>query len=597
MAELPKYRPLGVSIPSIPDVDFVSAGRAQGEVYRSLGKSLDVMVDYVYKRQVAQTKREAAKYAFENPVTAEQIQDAISQGRDIEEIVGDPDTIFGAVTTATAAQQLTTELEIRANKKIAEYSAAIKSGGLYSNEQITEMRRDLTSMIDAHSELIAGLDVTQALKYNAAANTSASTVYKSALEAQMAIDKAAKIAAADEFMRTLPSQMRNILTEKDADPKQVLGKVVALGRLANDVMIGTGDLVYAKAQSSAIQKVITDVQVSVLIDGAFEDSFADNDASRMSRVRKNDFGGRSDIFKVLPPAAQAAVRTGIREKIDARLKDGKIQEEILDRDSATSFSVLAESYRNSTDVEEQDRIIADMFEIARVTNNRIVNPTTINGLISAKRSAEKAEIEPTKNPQGVGKLKVEIYEEKIQNVSQLAARAIQLDVTVAEWSNLITTIEKNKDDDYKAGLKEINRAAKIYPGSNQAPTQKQIDKQINYEKKMEAEFLRRLTEWQSGGMVGPRPSYVDVAKEITKVAQESKFQKAIDNKFGSLKTDYPALSAYFTENKFGDLENILNDNNLLKEFGLTKKQINRLRANYLSDVDFINEQINSRDGL
>ena len=597
MAELPKYRPLGVSIPSIPDVDFVSAGRAQGEVYRSLGKSLDLMVDYVYKRQVAQTKREAAKYAFENPVTAEQIQDAISQGRDIEEIVGDPDTIFGAVTTATAAQQLTTELEIRANKKIAEYSAAIKSGGLYSNEQITGMRRDLTSMIDAHSELIAGVDVNQALKYNAAANTSASTVYKSALEAQMAIDKAVKTASADEFMRTLPSQMRDILTEKDADPKQALGKVVALGRLANDVMISTGNPVYAAAQSSAIQKMITDVQVSVLIDGAFEDSFANNDAARMSRVRKNDFGGRSDIFKILPPAAQAAVRTGIREKIDARLKDGKIQEEILDKDSATSFSVLAESYRNSTDVEEQDRIIADMFEIARVTNNRIVNPTTINGLISAKRSAEKAEIEPTKNPQGVGKLKVEIYEEKIQNVSQLAARAIELDVTVAEWSALITTIEKNKDDDYKAGLKEINRAAKIYPGSNQAPTQKQIDKQINYEKKMETEFSRRLTEWQDGGMVGPRPSYVDVAKEITKVAQESKFQKAIDNKFGSLKTDYPALSAYFTENKFGDLEDILNDTDLLKDFGLTKKQINRLRANYLLDSDFINEQINSRDGL
>ena len=195
MAELPKYRPLGVSIPSIPDVDFVSAGRAQGEVYRSIGKSLDKMVKYAYDKKVASTKREAAKYAFENPVTAEQIQDAISQGRDIEEIVGDPDTIFGAVTTATAAQQLTTELEIRANKKIAEYNAAIKSNGLYSNEQITEMRRDLTSMIDAHSELIAGVDPAQALKYNAAANTSASTVYKSALEAQMSINKAVKIAA------------------------------------------------------------------------------------------------------------------------------------------------------------------------------------------------------------------------------------------------------------------------------------------------------------------------------------------------------------------------------------------------------------------
>jgi len=597
MAELPKYRPLGVGIPSVPTVDFVATGAAQARNYDAIAKSLNSMSNYVYKKQVAQTKREAAKYAFENPVTAEQIQDAISQGRDIEEIVGDPDTIFGAVTTATAAQQLTTELEIIANKKMAQYSAAIESGGLYSNEQITKMRRDLASMIDAHSEIISGVDVNQALKYNAAANISASSVYKSALEAQIAVDKAVKRAGADEFMRTLPSQMRNILTKKDTDPKQAIGEMVALGRLANDYMISTGDLDYAGAQSSAIQKMITDVQVSVLIDGVFEDSFANNDALRMSRVRKNDFGGRSDLFNILPPAAQAAVRTGIRQKIDARLKDAQIQKEIFDKDSATSFSVLAERYRNSTDVKEQDRIIADMFEVARVTNNRVVNPTTINGLISSKRSAEKDKIEPTKNPQGVGKLKVEIYEEKIQNVSQLQARATELDVTVAEWSTLITTIEKNKDDDYKAGLKEINRAAKIYPGSNQAPTQKQIDKQINYEKKMEIEFSRRLTEWESGGMVGPRPSYVEVAKEITKVAQESKFQKAINNKFGSLKTDYPALSAYFTENKFGDLEDILSDTDLLKDFGLTKKQINRLRANYLSDFDFINEQINSRDGL
>ena len=597
MAELPKYRPLGVGIPSVPTVDFVATGAAQARALDAVTKGLNSMSDYVYKKQVAQTQREAAKYAFENPVTAEQIQDAISQGRDIEEIVGDPDTIFGAVTTATAAQQLTTELEIIANKKMAQYSAAIESGGLYSNEQITKMRRDLASMIDAHSEIISGVDVNQALKYNAAANISASSVYKSALEAQIAVDKAAKRAGADEFMRTLPSQMRNILTKKDTDPKQAIGEMVALGRLANDYMISTGNLDYAGAQSSAIQKMITDVQVSVLIDGVFEDSFANNDALRMSRVRKNDFGGRSDLFDILPPAAQAAVRTGIRQKIDARLKDAQIQEKIFDKDGATSFSVLAERYRNSTDVEEQDRIIADMFEVARVTNNRVVNPTTINGLISSKRSAEKDKIEPTKNPQGVGKLKVEIYEEKIQNVSQLQARATELDVTVAEWSTLITTIEKNKDDDYKAGLKEINRAAKIYPGSNQAPTQKQIDKQINYEKKMEIEFSRRLTEWESGGMVGPRPSYVEVAKEITKVAQESKFQKAINNKFGSLKTDYPALSAYFTENKFGDLEDILSDTDLLKDFGLTKKQINRLRANYLSDFDFINEQINSRDGL
>ena len=107
MAELPRYRPLGLAIPSVPTVDFTMAGRARARAGDAVAKGLDAMGDYVYKRQVAQTKREAAKYSFENPVTAEQIQDAIAQGRDLEEIVGDPDTVFGSITTATAAQQLT----------------------------------------------------------------------------------------------------------------------------------------------------------------------------------------------------------------------------------------------------------------------------------------------------------------------------------------------------------------------------------------------------------------------------------------------------------------------------------------------------------
>jgi ribosomal protein L9 len=597
MAKDLRYRPLGVGIPSVPTVDFVATGAAQARNYNAIAKSLDSMNEYLYKKQVKITEREAAQYAFENPVTAEQIQDAISQGRDIEEIVGDPDTVFGAVTSATIAQQLTTELEINASKKVAAYSAAIKSGGLYTNEQIGAMRADLTAMITGHSETIAAIDPNQALKYNAAANVSASSVYKSALEMKLSVEKAVKVAAAEEFLAGLPNEFADNLTSKDKDFKTALGDLEIMARKAKDVVISTGDLKYANRKFPEIEKMLKDVQVGVLIDAAFDESFADNDAKRISRVRKNDFGEKSELFNMLSPSVQATIRTGIRERIDARLKDDTIQEKILDDDSATSFSVLAEDFRNSTSAQEQERLIADMFEVARTTNNRVVNPTTINGLISAKRSAEKAQEEPTKNPIGVGTLKVEIYQDKIQTIPQLQARALQLDVTIEEWSGLITTIEKNKNDDYKLGLKEINRAAKIYPGSGQAPTQKQIDKQINYEKKMDTEFEAQLTEWEGGGMIGPRPSYVNIAKKITKDAQESKFQTAINNKFTSYKTDFPSLSAYFTEQKFEDLEDILNDTDLLKDFGLSKKQINRLRANYLVDVDFLNEQISGRDGL
>jgi len=77
MAELPKYRPLGVGIPSVPTVDFVATGAAKARAIDAVTKGLNSMTDYLYKKQVAQTQREAMQYAFENPVTAEQIEQAM----------------------------------------------------------------------------------------------------------------------------------------------------------------------------------------------------------------------------------------------------------------------------------------------------------------------------------------------------------------------------------------------------------------------------------------------------------------------------------------------------------------------------------------
>jgi hypothetical protein len=329
MAELPKYRPLGVSIPSIPDVDFVSAGRAQGEVYRSLGKSLDVMVDYVYKRKVAQTKREAAKYAFENPVTAEQIQDAISQGRDIEEIVGDPDTIFGAVTTATAAQQLTTELQIEANKKISSYSAMIKAG---QDIDISKMRNDLTDMISGHSELIAGIDPSQGLKYSATVNSSASTLYKSALENKLTIYQTQKIATADAVLAKKPAEFKSILQQKDADIESLLGQLTVAAVEAKDFAINTGSKAYGEKQSAEIEKMVSKAKIGTLLDHMKQ--------PRNARAAlAGDFGERySALYAVLNDDEKVALRKAYidqeketlslyeaQDRQDERIRNDKIE--------------------------------------------------------------------------------------------------------------------------------------------------------------------------------------------------------------------------------------------------------------------------------
>jgi len=581
MAELPKYRPLGVSIPSIPDVDFVSAGRAQGEVYRSIGKSLDKMVKYAYDKKVASTKREAAKYAFENPVTAEQIQDAISQGRDIEEIVGDPDTIFGAVTTATAAQQLTTELEIRANKKIAEYNAAIKSGGLYSNEQITEMRRDLTSMIDAHSELIAGVDPAQALKYNAAANTSASTVYKSALEAQMSINKAVKIAAADEFMETLPERAKDILTKKDADLESRLGELSVLARSANDVVISTGDLVYAKAQSSAIQKVITDVQVGVLTDHVIN---LPQD-KRLRALRSGDMGDLTPLYNMLDSKQQAEFRSGVRAELAARqTTDDQIEKDGL-KINKKSATVQALAFAEAPEGSQEERFALDGLEQIAIDSNG--DAISAQGILALKKAKTAAAAEETPNYVAEFRIKQMINAEQITTFDELQTEAAALGVGPKATLGLVPYLDSTTKETRREVDREAKAHAAIVPGMLNV-SKKKAERHNRFVNAVENRFADDMDAWGKNPdrRLQDKPVIAKIAKEYRKELLQSEHQKKIDTTVAGLASKYPNLDItenseydYFATNRVAlglsddDLKNIKRKLGFIEQQALLRDEI------------------------
>ena len=381
MAKDLRYRPLGVAIPSVPGVNFTTAANAKARSYDAIGNALNAMSDYAYKKAVKQTEREAAKYAFENPVTAEQIEDAISQGRDLDEIVGDPDTVFGAVTTATAAQQLTTELEMEANKRIGEYSAAVKSGLLYQDQDITKMTSDLKAMITGHSEIIAGLDPAQALKYNASANASASTLYTSALEKQLQFKRATKVAAAEEFLAGMPDQLRDILTAPNTDMTAALAQVTAVARRANDAIINTGDLAFAKTKAAEIQQIVKDVQVGVLTDHVMTLP----DQARISALRSGNMGALTPVYALLSSQDQAEFRANVRTEIAARQQaDDQLEADNLktaNQDLVVDVLNFATAEAGS---EEEIAALQNIVNIGITTNGKAIDGQQIIALQEAK---------------------------------------------------------------------------------------------------------------------------------------------------------------------------------------------------------------------
>jgi hypothetical protein len=586
MAELPKYRPLGVSIPSIPDVDFVSAGRAQGDVYRSIGKSLDKMVKYAYDKKVASTKREAAKYAFENPVTAEQIQDAISQGRDIEEIVGDPDTIFGAVTTATAAQQLTTELEIAANKKIAQYSAAIESGGLYSNEQITEMRRDLTSMIDAHSEIISGVDVNQALKYNAAANTSASTVYKSALEMQLSVKRAAKVAASDEFLASVPDRLRDILTAKDVDVEKAIGDMAILARQANDVVISTGDLAYAKSKSTEIQTMIRNVQVGVLTDYVI----GLPGAKQTSALRSGNMGALTPVYALLDSKEQAEFRSNVRTEIAARqTADDQVEADNLKTANRDLVGAVVGFTTAVDGTPASDMELAKIYQIAIDTNGAAIDGQGIIALTKTKQAL--GEDEPT-NPVGELQILDLIYNDKITTLAEL--QAVAKDKGVGPKAQLRLLPKMNTaTKEIERGVASIARQhSQIVPGTLN-PSKKKAQAYASFTAKVDARFIEKMSAWETSADepdITKKPSKVEIAEKLKNDLMSSEYGKIVTRLVNTTDERLDVYGIDFTEyttideiNSVRRLYNMSDD-----DYDYTVKKIKAIQRNIVLRDELVN---------
>jgi hypothetical protein len=238
-----------------------------------------------------------------------------------------------------------------------------------------------------------------------------------------------------------------------------------------------------------------------------------------------------------------------------------------------------------------------MFDIAIRSNNRVTNPSAINGIASAKRTRLASNDKEPTNKVGAGILTGEIYNGVIQSNAQLQARARELDVLANDYAPLYSKIEEFKDKDKRRGVAKIQRAAKISPGSGAVPTGTQMDKLISYTDKMEDIYKERYQEWESGGMIGPAPSYEAIADEITTAAQESKFTTAIENKFGLLSGTYPKLAAYFNEERFQELLDIVTDTELLETMGLSKNEIKLLQNQYQQDARFIQNNIDARDGL
>lgn len=187
MAELPKYRPLGVGIASMPAVDFIATGRAQAGVYDALNRGLDVMSKYVTQKAEYEAAALGQKFGAENAPTQAQMDLAQQEGEDVSALLpGDDYTVYGRAARKTALDIVVDQSEMAARQELT----ALRLEAQTTDMSPTLFTQKINSLIDGYSENISALNPAAGSKFRAGL----ATVGNSALLAhsQAMADKAEK---------------------------------------------------------------------------------------------------------------------------------------------------------------------------------------------------------------------------------------------------------------------------------------------------------------------------------------------------------------------------------------------------------------------
>lgn len=147
MARLPRYRPLGAQIPSLPQVDYAGTARAQARVAETISRQLDRMASVAFREAELQAKIEGAEYGATNAPSAQELLDA--QGEEQREALtpGGTGTVYDRAAREAALRVIGTNLETAARNEIA----AVRANAKVNFTPLDQVQNEIDGIINGYS--------------------------------------------------------------------------------------------------------------------------------------------------------------------------------------------------------------------------------------------------------------------------------------------------------------------------------------------------------------------------------------------------------------------------------------------------------------
>ena len=186
-----------------------------------LASNLDKMSNFFFKRAETTAQIEGAEFGAKNAITEKQLRDQSLSGEEIENRLGDRNTVFGRASRKASITVLETELELSAKKLISE----TVQNAIATNQDADDLATGLDAITLQYSKLAGQVSPILGKRLTATINTASSAKYhdyavKQANES-LKVLKAKKLAKINLYVDDLSTTLTKIVDEAP-DEKSIL---------------------------------------------------------------------------------------------------------------------------------------------------------------------------------------------------------------------------------------------------------------------------------------------------------------------------------------------------------------------------------------
>lgn len=337
MARLPRYRPLGIGVASLPSVNFAQTGQAQARVANTIASSLDRMSSFAFREAEVQAKLEGAEYGAANAPTAQQLEDATTPAEREELMPGGKGTVYDRAARSAAMETISLNLETAARQEITELRLTASA----TNMATSELQTKIDGVINGYSGALYDINPASSKRFRAGMSTvgnSAVVAHANKLaELRLKQDKIDAIAGIDTIKTSLPDIIANGDRVVDGVAVTLTDLLAAERSKVFDHAEKIGDPALLKRQLDDFDKIVSKEMIGVVSDWAAESPLARDAELMMGKISDKRIAG---IYKQMTPEQR-------RGAIDAVFS---VTAKELQRESAMESKLSGDRKQNSINI-------------------------------------------------------------------------------------------------------------------------------------------------------------------------------------------------------------------------------------------------------